>query len=253
MAAVFSFGTAARVWLDGKQAACSLNDLTMNAELDEAETTTLCSTIKDYIPGLAEVTIEFEGLFDINTASPATTLDAWLDARFGTTFPMTFAPEGGGQIGDPAYFMNGFLQEYEIEATVDEAVSIKGTLRCSSALARGRVILSDNSPKTTTGNNGNGPSASVVDNGVATTNGGVAVLHVSALSGTTPSGTFRIQHSVDGTTAWTDLATFAAETAINGQYVTVAPGTTVNRYLRAAWVISGTTPSVSAEITFKRN
>ena len=248
----FSFGTAARVWLDGKQAACSLNEINMTAELDEAETTTLCSVIKDYIPGLAEVTIEMEGLFDVDSASPATTLDAWLDARFGTTFPMTFAPEGGGDIGDPAYFMNGFLQEYGIEATVDEAVSTEMTFRCSSALARGYVLHSDSAAVTATGDGGNGPGPGVVDNTTATTNGGVAVLHVSAVSGTTPTLVVKVQHSADGTT-WADLATFPSQNSVNGEYLEVAAGTTVNRYLRAQWTVGGTTPSFNFELSLKRS
>lgn len=250
--ATFVFGTSARAWLDGKQSACSITDITMEAELDEAETTTLCSTIKDYIPGLAEVTIDMEGLFDFDTVSPANTLDAWLDARFGTVFPMTFAPEGGGDIGDPVYIMNGFLQDYQIENTVDEAASTEMTFRCQSALARGKVLLQDSLPKTATGNQGNAPSATTLDNTTATTNGGVAVLQVSAVSGTTPSATYAVQHSVDGTT-WVDLAVFPAQNAVNGEYMVVAAGTTVNRYLRARWAITGTTPSFSAEIAFKRN
>lgn len=249
----FSFGTEARVWLDGKQAACSLNEINMTAELDEAEVTTLCSTIKDYIPGLAEVTIECEGLFDIDTASPATTLDAWLDARFGQVFPVTFAPEGGGDVGDPAYMLNGFLQEYSIEATVDEAVSTEMTFRCASSLARGYVLHTDSAPVTASGDGGNTPSSGVLDNGIATTNGGIGVLHVSAVSGTTPTLVVKIQHSVDGLTAWTDLATFSSQNSVNGEYLTVAAGTTVNRYLRALWTVGGTTPSFNFELSFKRN
>ncbi len=249
----FTFGTNARVWLDGKQAACSLNDITMEAELDEAEVTTLCSTIKDYIPGLAEVTIEMEGLFDTNTVSPATTLDAWLDARFGTVFPMTFAPEGGGDIGDPAYLMNGFLQDYSIESTVDEAASTEMTFRCQSSLARGYVIHSDLVARIATGNGGDTPPGTGnLDNTTATTNGGIAVLQVSAVSGTTPTLVVKIQHSVNGT-VWTDLATFSSQNAINGEYLTVAAGTTVNRYLRALWTVGGTTPSFNFNLAFKRN
>lgn len=249
--ATFVFGTSARTWMDGKQAACTLTDITMEAELDEAETTTLCSTIKDYIPGLAEVTIDMEGLFDTNTASPATTLDAWLDARFGTVFPMTFAPEGGSDFSDPAYIMNGFLQDYKIENTIDEAASTEMTFRCQAALARGKVIKTEAAPVTVTGVAGTGIGVTVLDNTTSSLLGGVAVLQVSAVSGTTPSATFRIEHSVDNTT-YTTLATFPAQTAINGEYL-VIPAGTVNRYVRAAWTVSGTTPSFTVNLAFKRN
>lgn len=246
----FVFGTAARVWLDGKQAACAINELTMEAELDEAEVTTLCSTIKDYIPGLAEVTFEMEGLFDTNTVSPATTLEAWMDARLGVVFPLTFAPEGGGSLGDPAYMMEGFLQEFAVENTVDEAATMEMTMRCSSALARGYILKSDSTAVTATGDSGLVVGTGVLDNGSATTDGGIAVLHVSAVSGTSPSGTFIVEHSADNIT-YTTLASFSAQTAVNGEFVEFSG--TVNRYLRTAWTISGTSPSFNVEIGVKRN
>jgi len=243
----FSFGTSARAWLDGKQAACSMNTINMEAELDEVETTTLCSTIKDYIPGLAEVTIEMEGFFDTNTASPATTLEALLEARFGQVFPVTFAPEGGGQVGDAQYMLNGFLQDYKLENTVDEAASLELTFRCTSAMARGRVLHTDAAAVTATGND-----AGSVNNGAATTNGGVAVLQVSAVSGTSPTLVVTIQHSVNGT-VWTDLASFPSQNAVNGEYLVIPAGTTVNQYLRTRWVVGGTTPSFNFNVGFKRN
>jgi len=248
----FSFGTSARAWLDGMQAACSMNTINMEAELDEVETTTLCSTIKDYIPGLAEVTVEMEGFFDTNTASPATTLEALLESHFGQVFPLTFAPEGGGQVGDPQYMLNGFLQDYQIEATVDEAVSMELTFRCSSAMARGRVLHTDTAPVTATGNGGLVIGTGVVDNGAATTNGGVGVLQVSAVSGTTPTLDVVLQHSTDNIT-YTDLLTFPTQNSVNGVYLELAAGTTVNRYMRARWVVGGTTPSFNFNVGFKRS
>lgn len=250
----FVFGTASRMWLDGRQAACVMNELTQEAELDEAEVTTLCSTLKDYIPGLAEVTIEMEGLFDTDTVSPANTMEALFHTKIssGEVFPVTFAPDGGGATGDGVYLMNGFLQEYSIENTVDEAAAVEATMRCSSSLARGRIIERGTLARTATGNAGTTVGTDVQDNTTSTTNGGIGVLQVFAASGTTPSITVVLQHSADNVT-YADLATFTAQTAVNGEYITVAAGTTVNRYLRARWTISGTTPSFNFNLAFKRN
>ncbi len=250
----FVFGTGTRVWMDGRQAACIINEITQEAELDEAEVTTLCSTLKDYIPGLAEVTIELEGYFDTNTVAPATTMEALFHSKISTSevFPVTFAPDGGGDTGDGVYLMNGFLQEYSIENTVDEAAAVEATMRCSSSLARGLMIERGTIARTATGNAGTVVNTDVLDNAVLTTNGGIAVLQVFNVTGTTPSATIVLQHSVDNIT-YTDLATFSAKTAVDGEYVTVAAGTTVNRYLRARWTISGTTPSFNFNLAFKRN
>ncbi len=239
----FVFGTSARAWLDGKDASCIITELTLEQELDEAEVTTLCSTIKDYIPGLAEVTLEIEGLFDTNTASPSNTMEAWLNSRLGSVFPIVFAPEGGGQFGDPVYMMNGFLQQYAVENTVDEAASTEMTFRGTSGLSRGK-ILAPIAARTTSGN------GSALDNTTSSTLGGVAVLSVASVSGTTPSATVKIQHSADNV-SWADLGTFSAATAIDAQYL-VLPNS-INRYVRAQWTISGTTPSFQFSVGFKRN
>lgn len=250
----FVFGTNTRAWMDGRQAACIISEITQEAEIEEAEVTTLCSTLKDYIPGLAEVTIEIEGFFDTDTVSPANTMEALFHSKITSAevFPITFAPDGGGSTGDGVYMMNGFLQEYSIENTVDEAAAVEATMRCSSALARGLMIERGAIARTVTGDAGLVVGTDVLDNTTATTDGGVAVLQVFAASGTTPSITVVLQHSADNIT-YADLATFSAKTAVDSEYLTVAAGTTVNRYLRARWTISGTTPSFNFNLAFKRN
>lgn len=136
----FVFGTAAELAMDPTGSTsftvtldCALNEINLERELDEAEVTTFCSTIKDYIPGLAESTLEFEGLYE----SGATEVDYQLHAILGsTTIPnWRYRPAGTGT-GLPEYTFRGFLQEYSIEATVDEAVSIEGTIRCTNAVTR---------------------------------------------------------------------------------------------------------------------
>lgn len=250
----FVFGTNTRVWMDGYQAACVINEISQEAELDEAEVTTLCSTLKDYIPGLAEVTIELEGYFDTNTASPATTMEALFHSKISSSevFPVTFAPDGGGDTGDGVYMMNGFIQEYTIENTVDEAAAVEATMRCSSSLARGLIVERGTVARTATGNAGTTVGTDVLDNGASTADGGIAVLQVFAVTGTTPSATILLQHSADNVT-YATLGTFSAKTAVDGEYLTIAAGTTVNRYLRASWTISGTTPSFNFNLAFKRN
>lgn len=136
----FVFGTAAELAMDPTGPGgtsytvtleCAMNDITLDRELDEAEVTTLCSTIKDYIPGLAESTLEFEGLYQ----SGATEVDYQLNAVFGEVVAFRYRPAGTGT-GLPEYTFDGFLQEYSIEATVDEAVSIEGTIRLTGSVTR---------------------------------------------------------------------------------------------------------------------
>lgn len=136
----FVFGTAAELAMDPTgpggtsytvSLECAMNEITLERELDEAEVTTLCSTIKDYIPGLAEATLEFEGLYQ----SGATEVDFQLDNIYGEVVAWRYRPAGTG-VGLPQYVFDGFLQEYSIEATVDEAVTIEGTIRLTNAVTR---------------------------------------------------------------------------------------------------------------------
>jgi len=235
------------VWLDGKSADCTLNEINMEREIEEAEVTTLCSTIKDYVPGLSEVTVEMEGFFDTNTLSPALTLEAWMNERLGVTFPFVFAPEGGGQVGDPMYFMNGFLQTYSVEATVDEAVSMEAEFRATGGLSRG-LVVQPLTTQTATDTDG----ITFLDGGAATTAGGSAVLSVAAASGTLPTLAVKLQHSADNIT-YADLTggAFTSQTTINGEIISFTG--TVNRYVRAVWTIGGTLPSFTFNVAVRRN
>src|SRR5262245_14829112 len=70
-------------------------------------------------------------------------------------------------------------------------------------------------------------TGSNVDNLAGTTNGGVGVVHCSAIAGAAPNITVKIQHSTNGST-WADLVTFTAITTANtSQRIEVAPGTAV--------------------------
>ena len=75
----------------------------------------------------------------------------------------------------------------------------------------------------------------------------VCHLHVSAVSGTTPSLTVKLQDSGNGVD-WVDIpsAAFAAVTAAGSQRVVV---TNVGSMVRAVSTISGTTPSLTVTLT----
>lgn len=100
-----------------------------------------------------------------------------------------------------------------------------------------------------------------LDNTTSTAFGGVGVLTVTALSGTTPVLTAKLQHSsdttdgVDGT--WVDLATFATinAAAVAAGYAdvqVVAPGTVNKRVRLNLAVTSGSLTSVTLTAQFGR-
>lgn len=62
---------------------------------------------------------------------------------------------------------------------------------------------------------------------------------VTAASGTTPSLTVIVEHSPDNAT-WATHTTFTAATAANTERKVLSG---LDRYVRARWTVSGTTPS----------
>jgi hypothetical protein len=65
------------------------------------------------------------------------------------------------------------------------------------------------------------------------------LLNVTAASGTTPSLTVVIEHSADNST-WVTHTSFAAKTTTGTERKVISA---LDRYVRATWTISGTTPS----------
>ena len=68
---------------------------------------------------------------------------------------------------------------------------------------------------------------------------------VTAASGTSPSLTVNIQTSYDNgvTDAWRTVASFPAQTAANtSAHQNFGP---LDRWVRASWTVSGTTPSIT--------
>lgn len=246
----FTHGTNGRIWMDGFAASAYLDDVSMNGKTDVAETTTLTKTAKEYIPGLDMSTVKLKGFFDSNTVSPASTFEAFLNARRRTIFATTFFPEGGDTINDPAYLLNGFMTDYAVDAMVKDAVTLKMEFQTNSGLQYGRVLLVDGTRTTTdlTGVQGR------IDGGVSSANGAVAILSTSAVLGTSPTLDVKLQHSTNDS-VWTDVSGGAfvqqtSVTGVKGNYLTVSG--TINRYVRVVWTIAGTTPSFTFNVAFRR-
>lgn len=87
--------------------------------------------------------------------------------------------------------------------------------------------------------NGNGSSIETGDKAVAR-----LLLDVTARTGTTPTLDVTIQTSYDGIT-WRTAGTFTQATA-TGQQRGIF---TLDRYVRAAWAVGGTTPNFTFSIT----
>ena len=91
------------------------------------------------------------------------------------------------------------------------------------------------------------------DNSASSTGGGGAFLIVTSVSGTSPTGDIKIQHSADNVT-YADLITFTQATGATSEIKKIDEGTTINRYVRVHNTIGGSsTPTINAIVGFGRN
>lgn len=206
---------------------------------DVAETTTFGNGSKTYISGEKDGTVSLTGLFDA-------TSDAVLQPLLGGADLDLVIGEDGVATGDRNTFGKGNINNYAVSSPVGDVVATSIDFQPDDGLYSGKVLT--NSAFTTTGAQG-----SADDNTTSTSNGAGAFLIVTSVSGTSPTGDVKIQHSADNS-IWADLITFTQATAATSEIKTVAKGTTINRYVRVHNTIGGSsTPTINAIVGFGRN
>lgn len=100
-------------------------------QLDQAETSTLGTSWKQYVTGMKDSAIPLEGNYD-------PTVDGYLDAAFaaGTPGAWKFFPAGSAT-GSIYYIGTATCTSYEISADVGDAAKISCELQNSGTISRG--------------------------------------------------------------------------------------------------------------------
>lgn len=154
--------------------------------------------------------------------------------------------------GDPGFAILGSIPQHKIQQPLSDIV--KTMLEAKSNRSAWVNSLHPKAARTTA------HTTTGIDNGAATTYGGLAIAQVFALTGTTPVLGLKVQHSSDSTNGtdgtWVDLVSF---TAINAAGVTAGYRSTgrvtgtVNRWLRVVLsVTSGSLSSCTFAVQFGR-
>jgi hypothetical protein len=236
----FLHGRKATVLYGGASLSEYLNEFSVSQTMETGETTTFNSDAKTYIVGLRDATVSLQGLFDGAVGAS----DAVLRAAFAsdTKTVATFSPQAES-VGALAYLVDAHTGGYEVSAPVGDVVAAGADVQADGGIERG-VLLTTTAAVTVTGN------AATFDGLASSSAGGVGHLHVTA---NTMDGalTVKIQDSVDGI-AWVDLLTFAVVSAGNTASQRLAVTGTVNRYLRAAFTVAGSTGSAAVSVAFAR-
>lgn len=207
------------------------------------EVTTLIDTAKKFICGLLSSAAKVDMLLDTDTTAGGqwSNMTAW-DAGTTQPQPVTFAPAGLAA-GSECWMVAGLSGGLTTGSTNADKVTASLDVTSTGPMDPG-VFLED---LTTIAVDTSGTAR---DNGALTANGGAAHLHVTDLTGLTGDQII-IEHSTTGVGAWATLVTFANVTALTSERVEVAPGTTVNRYLRVGDDVTGT-GSITRSVAFSR-
>ena len=230
-----------RVLLGSLNLSCEIRDMSLDTSTDMIDVSTICDTTKQFIPGQDDASFSASGPLDV-ASSTSEPFDVLTDWRAAAALPLTYAPAGltagtGVLLGDA--LESTFQSTNSPTGSADFSISaqISGGAEAGTSLENLTAVTVD----------GNGTAR---DGAAASSNGGVAHLHVTAFSGLT-SNVVTIEHSVDGSTSWATLVTFATVTGVTSERVAVAAGTTVRRYLRVVDNVTGT-GSCTRSVAFAR-
>ena len=235
----FKHGKDTKVYVNSSNYSTYFNSADATRTADTAESTTFGNSAKTFIAGEKDGTVSLTGFFDA-------TADGVLQPLLGgADFDLVMGIDGL-DTGDYATFSKGNITNYAVSSPVGDIVATSLDVQSDEGMWNGSVLTA--SAFTTTAAQG-----SAQDNASSTANGCGAFLIVTSVSGTSPTGDVKIQHSADNVT-YVDLITFTQATAATSEVKFVDSGTTINRYIRVYNTIGGSsTPTINAIVGFGRN
>ncbi|HEY9351870.1 MAG TPA: hypothetical protein VIP28_01410 [Nocardioides sp.] len=235
--------TNVRLFAVGADLTGASNKVELGAEHEEKETTNYLSNgWKEVIAGLGSAEISGEGQWE--AGSSALVDDAsW--AQLGGVGPWTVCP-ADAQVSSLAYLTNALRADYKLGDAVGEVAPWTGTAKSSWPLVRGQVGHPPGLARTASG------SGTAVQLGAVPAGKRLyAALHVLSAAGTTPSLTVSVESDdAVGMASPTSRLTFAAAAAAGGQILRTDGTAITDTYYRAAWTVSGTSPSFMFALAF---
>lgn len=231
----------AKVFAHGYDVSAYFRSMAVPRQVDTAETSTFGTEAKTFIPGLTEVGLSGDGLWD----GAANAVDAVLAALLqGNDKLLAFFP-GGDAIGSRGVAMRGQETNFEVTADIGDAVGF--SFEANGDDLDGVVsLMSADTVITGTGNQ------ATHDNAAQTTAGGVAYLHCVRKTGGSDA-VIEIRHSTDNFAASDDsLALFTLVDGI-GQAERLTINGTIRRYVRAVVIDLGSGGTWQFSVCLKRN
>lgn len=223
------------------------NDIEHGRKADKIDGSGFGTRVRNSLPGLQDGTLKIKGLAAMSKGSLNYQINQW----FGRVSPINawYALQGLSVLS-PITLQPSSIIDASISAKLKDAVDFSLELDARGAYNDGFILLSPQD--LLVGASGVGSVDLNALYGGATTSGGVGQLHVLAFDGgTSPTVTVTIQHSPDGTT-YTPLVSFAAQSTLGSQRITLPSTTTINQYVKATWTATGSPTDVQVLCSYAR-
>lgn len=195
-------GNKARILLSGVDLSCATSTLKVDQTVGEYDSTTLCSDVMEYRPGMSQGGISIDGYFHGVIAGEEEALYNALNSTtkiVGAIFDYTTLP-------CPAYVIeNASNLGLTHSSPTDGLITMNGTFKGKEGVRRGKVMFY----KTTRTNTGLTIN-SAQNTDITTLSTGKIFCFLTGFTGTQTSNiTLAVQTSADGVTEWSTEANFS--------------------------------------------
>jgi hypothetical protein len=234
----FADASATRVIVNSVHASAVIDSWTVSGERMLSSVPSVLDTGDRFLPSIRNGQLSLTGMYEATTVTgPDPVFGTAITTASDDNLLWTFCPNGT-TLGQRAYLTASDATGYKLASKKGDAVRMDISATPDDGPDYGFNLHALGAETANL-------NSTSVDNGAASTNGGVAMLHVTAYSGFT-NVVLKTQMSTDNFGANTvDLVTFTTVTGVTQQRVLVAAGTSVSRYLRSSITVTG-----SGSITF---
>lgn len=217
-----------RVYVGLLAASCYARTAETNSTTDMLDVSVLCDKPRRFIPGHDTSNFSIGGPLDVDGSSNGQA-DAIADLKGATTpTPITYMPLG---TDEGAWLLEAFETQFDTSSPVGGTSDWSMEAQTTGVTDFNGQVLENNTTVTEDTNGSN------LDGGAATTNGGVAHLHVTDYDGL-DSDDITIEGSANGSSGWATVFTFTQVTGRTSERVEVTGS--IPRYLRVVDDVTGT-------------
>lgn len=235
-------GKWVKVWLEGYALTTLLTEATTSNPFEEIEIGGFTQD-KHYLAGRGDANLDINGFFSDTTGETHDALNSLASGSSAVVTTIAYGSNAAPAVGDVTLGLQGQQLTYNTTPDLNGPIGIEANIKAGTdQVIEYGVLLAD----ATITANGNGAS---VDQSASSSNGGVGYFHITGLSAG-DTITINVQDSPDDA-VWADLVTCTLDgTAIDGERVAVTG--TVDRYIRAEYVVTGSSISFPIVVSFVR-